>query len=56
MNTSIVKGNLLEIKGKAKSKLGSLLDNRSMYLSGKKDELLGKGLKGYGKVRRFFAA
>ena len=56
MNTSIVKGNLLEVRGKVKSRLGSFFDSRGMYLDGKKDELLGKGLKSFGKMKRFFSA
>ena len=55
MNTTNIKGTLLEMRGKVKSKLGSLTGNRSLYLDGKKDELLGKGVQQYGKLKRVFA-
>ena len=56
MNTTIVKGCLLEMRGRAKATLGSSFHNREMYLNGKRDEFLGKGIKNVGKVRRFFSS
>lgn len=42
MNTTVVKGNWNEQKGKLKQKFAMLTDNDLMYESGKKDEMFGK--------------
>jgi uncharacterized protein YjbJ (UPF0337 family) len=42
MNTTEVKGNWNEQKGKFKQKFSSLTDNDLMFAEGKKDEMLGK--------------
>jgi uncharacterized protein YjbJ (UPF0337 family) len=42
MNTTEVKGNWNEQKGKLKQKFGFLTDNDLMYEEGKEDEMFGK--------------
>jgi uncharacterized protein YjbJ (UPF0337 family) len=42
MNTTELKGNWEEQKGKLKQKFSSLTDNDLLYLEGKKEEMLGK--------------
>ena len=42
MNTTELKGNWNEQKGKLKIKFASLTDNDLMFAEGKKDEMLGK--------------
>ncbi|HQV85134.1 MAG: CsbD family protein [Chitinophagaceae bacterium] len=42
MNTTELKGNWNETKGKLKQKFADLTDNDLMYTEGKKDEMLGK--------------
>ena len=42
MNTTEVKGNWNEQKGKLKQKFAQLTDNDLMFDEGKKDEMLGK--------------
>ena len=42
MNTTGVKGNWNEQKGKLKMKFANLTDNDLMFAEGKKDEMLGK--------------
>ncbi len=42
MNTTEVKGNWNEQKGKLKQKFAVLTDNDLMYEQGKKDEMIGK--------------
>ncbi|MFI5219140.1 MAG: CsbD family protein [Bacteroidia bacterium] len=42
MNTTEVKGNWNEQKGKFKQKFATLTDNDLMFADGKKDEMLGK--------------
>ena len=42
MNTTEVKGNWNEQKGKLKQKFAKLTDDDLMYEEGKKDEMLGK--------------
>jgi len=42
MNTTEVKGNWNEQKGKLKQKFAVLTDNDLMFEEGKKDEMLGK--------------
>jgi uncharacterized protein YjbJ (UPF0337 family) len=42
MNTTEVKGNWNEQKGKLKQKFAALTDNDLMFKDGKKDEMFGK--------------
>jgi uncharacterized protein YjbJ (UPF0337 family) len=42
MNTTEIKGNWNEQKGKLKQKFAGLTDNDLMFAEGKKDEMLGK--------------
>jgi uncharacterized protein YjbJ (UPF0337 family) len=42
MNTTELKGNWNEQKGKLKKKFAELTDNDLMFLEGKKDEMLGR--------------
>ncbi len=42
MNTTELKGNWNEQKGKLKQKFAELTDNDLMFKEGKKDEMLGK--------------
>ncbi len=42
MNTTELKGNWNEQKGKLKQKFSTLTDNDLMFAEGKKDEMLGK--------------
>ncbi|MBP8669712.1 MAG: CsbD family protein [Bacteroidia bacterium] len=42
MNTTELKGNWNETKGKLKQKFANLTDNDLMYTEGKKEEMLGK--------------
>ncbi|MBK7807983.1 MAG: CsbD family protein [Saprospiraceae bacterium] len=42
MNTTVVKGNWDEQKGKLKQKFANLTDNDLLFAEGKKDEMLGK--------------
>jgi len=42
MNTTELKGNWNEMKGKLKSKFATLTDDDLMYAEGKKEEMLGK--------------
>jgi len=42
MNTTEVKGNWNEQKGKLKQQYGNLTDDDLMFAEGKKDEMLGK--------------
>ena len=42
MNTTELKGNWNEQKGKLKQKFASLTDDDLMFAEGKKDEMLGK--------------
>lgn len=42
MNTTELKGNWEEKKGKLKQKFATLTDNDLMFSEGKKDEMLGK--------------
>ena len=42
MNTTEVKGNWNEQKGKLKQKFAILTDNDLMFADGKKDEMIGK--------------
>lgn len=42
MNTTILKGNWDEQKGKLKQKFAALTDNDLLFAEGKKDEMIGK--------------
>jgi len=51
MNTTEVKGNWNEQKGKLKQKFAVLTDNDLMFEEGKKDEMFGKLQKKLGKTK-----
>lgn len=51
MNTTEVKGNWNEQKGKLKQKFAALTDNDLMFAEGKKDEMLGRLQKTLGKTK-----
>jgi uncharacterized protein YjbJ (UPF0337 family) len=51
MNTTEVKGNWNEKKGKLKQQFASLTDNDLMFEEGKKDEMLGKLQLKLGKTK-----
>jgi len=51
MNTTGMKGNWNELKGKLKQKYANLTDDDLMYEEGKEDELLGRLQKKLGKSR-----
>jgi uncharacterized protein YjbJ (UPF0337 family) len=59
MNTTVLKGNWNELKGKLKQKYGDLTDDDLMFTEGKEDEMLGRLQKKLGKskdeVRRLIA-
>jgi uncharacterized protein YjbJ (UPF0337 family) len=56
MNTTVVKGNWHEQKGKLKQKFAELTDNDLMFEKGKKEEMLGKIQIKLGKTKEEFAA
>ena len=51
MNSTEVKGNWNEQKGKLKQKFAALTDNDLMFEEGKKDEMLGKLQVKLGKTK-----
>jgi uncharacterized protein YjbJ (UPF0337 family) len=51
MNSTEIKGNWNELKGKLKKKYANLTDNDLMYETGKEDELYGKLQKKLGKSK-----
>jgi uncharacterized protein YjbJ (UPF0337 family) len=51
MNTTEVKGNWNEQKGKLKQKFATLTDNDLMFAEGKKDEMIGKLQVKLGKTK-----
>jgi uncharacterized protein YjbJ (UPF0337 family) len=51
MNTTEVKGNWNEQKGKLKQKFGVLTDDDLMFAEGRKDEMFGKLQKKLGKTK-----
>ncbi len=51
MNTTTVKGNWNEQKGKLKQKFSQLTDNDLLYAEGKKDEMMGKLQTKLGKTK-----
>ncbi|MBK9399882.1 MAG: CsbD family protein [Bacteroidia bacterium] len=42
MNTTEIKGNWNELKGKMKQKFANLTDDDFLFVEGKKDEMMGK--------------
>jgi uncharacterized protein YjbJ (UPF0337 family) len=50
-NTTELKGNWNEQKGKLKQKFGVLTDNDLMFAEGKKDEMFGRLQKKLGKTK-----
>jgi uncharacterized protein YjbJ (UPF0337 family) len=55
MNSTEVKGNWNEQKGKLKQKFASLTDNDLMYAQGQKEEMLGKLQIKLGKTKEELA-
>ena len=59
MNSTVIKGNWNELKGKLKQKYGNLTDDDLMFTEGREDEMLGRLQKKLGKskdeVRRLIA-
>jgi uncharacterized protein YjbJ (UPF0337 family) len=59
MNSTVIKGNWNELKGRLKQKYGNLTDDDLMFTEGKEDEMLGRLQKKLGKsedeVRRLIA-
>ena len=51
MNTTTIKGNWNEEKGKLKQKFASLTDNDLMFEEGKKDEMFGRLQVKLGKTK-----
>lgn len=51
MNTTEVKGNWNELKGKLKQKFAILTDNDLMFAEGKKDEMFGRLQTKLGKTK-----
>lgn len=51
MNTTELKGNWNEVKGKLKQKYGELTDDDLVYEEGKEDELYGRIQKKVGKTK-----
>jgi uncharacterized protein YjbJ (UPF0337 family) len=59
MNSTVIKGNWNELKGRLKQKYGNLTDDDLMFTEGKEDEMLGRLQKKLGKskdeIRRLIA-
>ena len=59
MNSTVIKGNWNELKGKLKQKFGTLTDDDLVFTEGKEDEMLGRLQVKLGKskddVRRIIA-
>jgi uncharacterized protein YjbJ (UPF0337 family) len=51
MNTTEVKGNWEELKGKLKQKFATLTDDDLMFAEGKKEEMVGKLQTKLGKTK-----
>jgi len=51
MNTTEIKGNWDEQKGKLKQKFAALTDNDLMFTQGKKEEMFGRLQKKLGKTK-----
>lgn len=56
MNTTVVKGNWNEQKGKLKQKFATITDNDLLFEEGKKEEMLGKLQIKLGKTKDEFAS
>ena len=54
MNTTEIKGNWNELKGKLKQKYADLTDDDLMYAEGREDELYGKLQQKLGKTKEEF--
>ena len=54
MNTTEIKGNWNELKGKLKQKYADLTDDDLMYAEGKEDEMYGKLQQKLGKTKEEF--
>jgi uncharacterized protein YjbJ (UPF0337 family) len=54
MNTTEIKGNWNELKGKLKQKYAELTDDDLIYSEGKEDELYGKLQQKLGKTKEEF--
>lgn len=50
-NTTEIKGNWNEIKGKLKQKFSMLTDNDLLFIEGKQDEMLGRLQSKLGKTK-----
>jgi len=59
MNTTVLKGNWAELKGKLKQKFANLTDDDLMFAEGKEEEMLGRIQTRLGKtneeVRKIFS-
>ena len=51
MNTTEIKGNWNELKGKLKQKYANLTDDDLLFVEGKQDELIGRLEKKLGKTK-----
>lgn len=51
MNTTVIKGNWNELKGKLKQQFANLTDNDLLLEEGKEDEMLGKLQTKLGKTK-----
>jgi len=51
MNSTEIKGNWNELKGKLKQKFGDLTDDDLMFAEGKEDEMYGKLQQKLGKTK-----
>jgi uncharacterized protein YjbJ (UPF0337 family) len=51
MNTTEIKGNWNELKGKLKQKYANLTDDDLLFVEGKQDELVGRLEKKLGKTK-----
>ncbi len=54
MNTTEIKGNWNELKGKLKQKYADLTDDDLMYAEGQEDEMYGKLQQKLGKTKEEF--
>jgi uncharacterized protein YjbJ (UPF0337 family) len=51
MNSTVIKGNWNELKGKLKQNYGNLTDDDLIYAEGKEDEMVGRLQKKLGKSK-----
>ena len=49
-----IKGELHEIRGKAKVKVGQITNNRDMAAAGQSEQLAGKIQKKFGRIKKVF--